>query len=728
MNDMYDEEQKYLEFVEKCIQLDIQKATEDLQKLRELKISFDDAKRGEHFNKEAMMEIYSSRIKRLKRIISSPFFGRFDFQPSDASKATKLYVGKTYIDGESGQTAVIDWRSPIASMYYDSSVGSANYVAPKGIIEGYLSLKRQIIIEDAIIQKIIDTDLITSDEILQEYLNVHADNRMKTIISSIQKEQNDIIRRPLKENIIVQGVAGSGKTSVALHRVAYLLYSLNKDNSKAESSQFLIIGPNDYFLDYISGVLPDLEVENASQTTLADMIKERVDSKIKIMDYSTELKEYYSSRKPGEDSRIKDSNEFVEAMHKFIQDLLCYYKTHDIEYEGKVLFPKEDIEHILNSLRGGFKNNINEVQQRIIKKIKQNYSDYVRIITKDKKSAALALPKKDPTRNKLLDEILAIEKEAKTGFAKVIKEHFQVANKKIMSLYLLFIDNIDRYLSFEDIEGFKKRNYKTLSKNKISRDDIAPLLYMLSMLENVDDNKNIKHVIVDEAQDFGVLEFAVLKKLFPNASFSVFGDLNQSIYSYRSVKDWESVNERVFENQANIIQLNQSYRTTDEIMKEANKVSKHLTGTAAEEIIRHGNAVDYNYYNSQTKIDSIANKVQEYEASGYKSIAIISKTESEAKTLCDELKKKGITVKNITADDVQYFGGVCTITSNLVKGLEFDAAILIDVDAKNYNPEHEIDMKLLYVAMTRALHEMTLFTSSDFTPVLKDNYSRVLKK
>lgn len=727
---IYKEENEYLEYVEKCIAKELEVSTERLEKLREQKVSYDDAKRGEQFTKAALIYFYASRIRRLKQIVKSPYFGRMDFEPSDSKSSQKLYVGKTTIYNSNNQLSVIDWRSPISSMYYDSFVGKANYKSPKGIIEGYISLKRQIIIEDAIIKSVLDTDLITDDNILQNYLNVHAESKMKDIVASIQKEQNDIIRRPINENLIVQGVAGSGKTSVALHRIAYLIYLLNNNGSKnkVSSEQFLIIGPNNYFLDYISEVLPDLDVETINQTTISDMVINLINEKVTVQEPTDELKELYSNGKISMESSIKNNSQFEKALEKYIQEIIEYYKNTDVVCYGKVVFSKEEISELLKDVTGNYRTKIDFIQKRLIKKIKDNYDKYYDLLTEDLYREAYLLPKEDKRRRMLFDETTYIGNDVKTGLSKQIKKHFEFISKRIILIYAGFINNIDRYMNIDDVDIFKKSTTKRLSKKVLTRDDIAPILYLKSRLDDIKTYNNIVHVVVDEAQDMGLLEFKILKKIIPNATFSIFGDLNQAIFSYRSVKDWKTLRDIVFANNANIVMMNQSYRTTDEIMKEANKISEFLTSTSSKDIIRHGNSVEYVYCDKMKESLLISEKIKEYLNKGYKTIAVICKTEEEAIQINNELYKNGMDVKNITSSDREYHGGICTITCGLAKGLEFDASILANVDSKLYNQLYDTDMKLLYVGMTRALHEMTIISTEELPDILNKREESLVRK
>lgn len=731
MDNIYDEEKEYLYYVNKCINIELESANENLETLKKQRVTYDDAKRGEQFTKDAMIQFYLARIRRLKQIASSPYFARMDFQRDGSNQQAKLYVGKTSITDESNHLAVIDWRSPIASMYYDSSVGQAQYLSPSGIISGFISLKRQIVIEDALLKNVLDADLVTNDKILQQYLDVHADNKMKNIVASIQKEQNEIIRYKENKNIIVQGIAGSGKTSVALHRIAYLIYLMNNSNNtkKVQSDQFMIIGPNNYFLDYISGVLPDLEVESVSQNTIYDLVKNLIDDNLKILDYGSELQEYYKNRNANNESNLKNSRQYQFALDKYVSDILTYFYNSDILAYDKIIFSHEYIGQYLTNFRGEYREKILGLEKLLIKKVKENYEKYSDLLTEDIRKKALSLPRDSEERKLLYDKITLINKDVKTGLSKTIKKHFGLITNKIFQHYVSFVNDMDKYIDSPLVEPLKQSTLKTLKKKTLTRDDIAPILYLKGKLDSFDEYKNYVHVIIDEAQDLGMFEFIVLNKIFPTATFSVFGDLNQSIFSYRSIDNWEDVKDKVFDNKCDIFHMNQSYRTTDEIMKEANKVSEYVTGTVSNDIVRHGADVQYiNYEKEKELVTNLEVKLNDFVSKGYKTIAIICKTEEDASYINLKLQEVGIRLNNITSSDTIYSGGICTISSSSAKGLEFDATILLNVNERTYNLEHDIDMKLLYVSMTRALHETSVIYNGELPHILKKTKTLTLTK
>ena len=586
MEKLFNEESKYLEKVYRGIESELISTEEQIKKLNSQKITYDDAKRGEQFTKAALLNMHINRLRSLKKIMNSPYFGRFDFQQNGSSSVSSYYIGKTNIIDENNKQVVIDWRSPISSMYYDGFIGDASYEAPNGIIEGYILLKRQIVIEDTILKKILDVDFATTDEILQDYLNVHADNKMKNIVASIQKEQNQIIRKSLSQNIIVQGVAGSGKTSVALHRIAYLTYD-NQFNST--SDDFLIIGPNNCFLSYISALLPDLETESVSQLTYIDLVNNYLKSKLSLENFNTGNKktiEKYQS--------IKTTNEYKKSLEKFITD----YLNNDIidtgiEIDGEELYSKEYIKSILldyNGLNPNFKkaelivlNNFELNKEKIYSQLNEKYRQVYINFPKGSIERQTAIEKSNDLKN-------SVYKEGK----KNIKKYFVSKNLSSLKIYIKFIENFDKYsdlLSVKELEEFKLLNLKSLKRKKVTFEDLAALMHIQYLISG--NIEKYKHVVIDEAQDLGLFHFEVLREIFPKATFSIYGDLAQSISSHSSIDDWEEVSKAMFDEDCEIINLSKSYRTTIEITNMANKILEHLNLLQAEAVIRHGNSVEF---------------------------------------------------------------------------------------------------------------------------------------
>ncbi len=611
-------------------------------------------------------------------------------------------------------------------MYYDSSIGKSSYKVPSGIITGNIKLKRQIIIENSILQKVVDVDLVGRDAILQEYLDVHANSKMKNIVASIQKEQNQVIRHIANRNIIVQGIAGSGKTSVALHRIAYLVYLYNFESGNlftVTSKQFMILGPNNYFLEYISSVLPDLDVDQVTQATLSSLVSSMIKEKITIIEQSEELQEYFRSGLDLNFFDLESSVNFEKAIDKYIGNLLNFYTTKDILFQNQIIYNREFIASFFSGRNNKLADKVLNIQNKLIRRIKEDYKSgngkFEKLLMSSISEDISNLPKDILNKESFLKKREIIREELSNGLSKTIKNHFSLANKTVFQHYINFIKQLDKYMNFEDIDEFVKATLKRLSLKKISRNDIALILLLKERLYSNEDFKDILHIMIDEAQDLSVLEFKALKSLFPNAIFSIFGDLNQAIFSYRSVDNWESVSSRVFDGQCDIYELNQSYRTTEEIMREANKISKYLTGNISKEVIRHGEQVEYLKTNVEDTVANIKKLIILNKHQGNNSIAIITKTENQAMIINEQLQNIGCDIHNVTSKQKVYNGGICTIASSLVKGLEFDATILVDVNSDNYQVSKEIDMKLLYVSLTRAIRKMSVLYTKDLPQILK---------
>lgn len=592
-----------------------------------------------------------SQINSVTRAIENPYFARIDFQSLENDE--KYYIGKLGVQDFDNNIITIDWRAPIATLYYDSNLGKCSYVSPDGIIEGELKLKRQYVIEKSNLLGFNDVDTVANDELLKPYLNVSADNRLKNIVSTIQSEQNKIIREKISKNMIIQGVAGSGKTTVALHRIAYLVYN-NKDIYKP--SDYMVIGPNKFFVNYISNILPDLDVYGVSEYTLEELLEKYTNEKYII---NNSLDKILTNN---EISKYKTSLKIKNDIDNYFNNLKILpdddFTIHDVKILSK----------------GLIKNIFKDVNEDIYISIKSKIDRLILLISKYY----------DSNKEQLISSLISnnvnkkVINEFKNNFSVNIKKYFKVLSSNTLKIYCDILDkvNIDK---------------KNILKKEIEIEDIPSLLYIRYKLIGDRIFDNYRHIVIDEAQDYGEFTFYVLNKIFRNSSFSIYGDIAQSLYSYRSIKSWDDIVDMF--NDSEIVYLDKSYRTTIEIMNEANKINKKLNLKEAIPVIRHGDEVEY------TDIDilTLLTKLK----SSYETVAIITKTKEEALNLYEKVKKK-IDINLITSDNLNYNHKVNILPSYLSKGLEFDSVIIIDTFDKN----SEIDLKLLYVSMTRALHKL----------------------
>lgn len=609
-------------------------------------------------NYDAMLEEkfrLESQINSVERAKSTPYFARIDFESKTNNE--KCYIGKLGVQDYDNNIITVDWRAPISSLYYDSNIGKCSYEAPDGLIEGNLTLKRQYTIENSKLINFNDVDTVSNDELLKPYLSVSADNRLKNIVSTIQREQNEIIREKLGKNLIIQGVAGSGKTTVALHRIAYLVYN-NRDLYKP--SDYMVIGPNKFFVNYISGILPDLDVNGVSEYTIEEVFEKYVNEDYTINNNLDKITDCDNI------SKIKTSLELKNKIDEYFK-IIEILPNEDFKIKDEKIISKSIIKELYN-----------EINPKYYKSIKSKIDRLILLLNKyvdaNKESITTNLIKR-----KVSGEVIA---EFKNNINIYLKKYFKVLNLKIKNIYI-------------DILNALNIDTREISNNRIDIEDIPPLIYIRYLLigDNIFDN--YKHIVIDEAQDYGEFAFYVLSKIFKNATFSIYGDLAQSLYSYRSIDNWECLN-MVFKD-LEILKLNKSYRTTIEIMEEANRINKKLNLTEAIPVIRHGDKVEY----TDKDLVYLINKLKE----NYKTIAVITKTQDEANNLYIALKDK-IDINLINKNNLNYDNSINILPSYLSKGLEFDSVIIVD----SFDKQNNIDLKLLYVSMTRALHKLLILS------------------
>lgn len=663
----------------------------------------------------AMIKQYENRLRVTEEGLNKPYFARIDYKDDKEQKEDICYIGKVGVTDFDHNIVTVDWRAPIASLYYDSNLGRVAYKSPDGMREGTLSLKRQYDIEKGKLISFNNVDTVSNDEILRPYLDVNADNRLKNIVSSIQEEQNRVIRKDLSDNIIVQGVAGSGKTTVALHRIAYLAYNY-KD--KIKSNQYMVIGPNKFFINYISSVLPDLDVTEVPQLTYEEFVKEFLNENFKIKDIGKINSTFNINKYKLSMNYKKDIDKYVEFLKK--QKVVPAHGK-DFEVKGFYILPREVILSIYEDIDDDFYTNIESKIDRCIFMTSAFLKDQKeKILTSltAQFNMKMVETKNSKEQEKLRKNYQEIKKELfNTGCTASLKKYFTFKNKKVTTLYNEFLNNANNFCS-SDI-GSEIKNKSIKEKNTYTIEDLPGLLYLGYKLKNSKEYKKYRHTVIDEAQDYGEFNFYALRKILASSSFSIFGDLAQSIYDFRSIDNWEDAINKSFEGDCNLEYLLKSYRTTVEIMNYANQVLNYIGLKTAEPVIRHGEDVKIikmkdDYYNQ------LLDMLNELEKKGYDSIALISRDEQSTHKIKEKLEKIGKNIIEITVDNQEYNGGICSVSSALAKGLEFDAVIVTDASEDKYSSSNNTDMKNLYVSMTRPLHELDI--------LYKDNLTKPLQK
>lgn len=611
-------------------------------------------------NHFAMGESVINKHKRLTKILAIPYFGRIDFlEKKENSKVMPTYIGiHTFYDPESRATLIHDWRAPVSSMFYDHELGEAGYRSPSGEIKGEISLKRQYRIRGGKMEFMIESALTVHDDILQKELSSNVDDKMKNIVATIQREQNQIIRNEDIRTLIIQGVAGSGKTSIALHRIAYLLYTFRDSIS---SKDILIISPNKVFSDYISNVLPELGEETVPETSMEQILSGVLEHKYKYQTYFGLVNELLEKPSSSLIDRIayKASFGFISELDKFILHIEnTYFKAADVKLTKYITIPAPFIEEqYLRFNRYPIRRRFDAMADYMLDMLKIQYAFTVTTAG----------------RNLLKKEIRLMF--AGNNDIQVYKDFFKWTNNPGM---------------------FKMRKGHTLEYS-----DLAPLAYLHLALEgNGNQPFRVKHLLIDEMQDYSPIQYKVIQKLFPCRK-TVLGDAGQSVNPYGS-STAETIQKSLTASE--IMKLCKSYRSTFEITDFAQKIHPNAE---LEPVARHGEKPQILQFGSAVEeLSGIMGLISTYRKSGYKSLGIICKTEQQAREMADMLKSYANDISFLSSQSSAFVQGIVIISAHMAKGLEFDEVIIPQTDERNYRSE--IDKSMLYVAVTRAMHRLTL--------------------
>lgn len=611
-------------------------------------------------NHFALGESVINKRKRLTKILAIPYFGRIDFlEKKENSKVMPIYIGiHTFYDPESRATLIHDWRAPVSSMFYDHELGEAGYRSPSGEIKGEISLKRQYRIRGGKMEFMIESALTVHDDILQKELSSNVDDKMKNIVATIQREQNQIIRNKDIRTLIIQGVAGSGKTSIALHRIAYLLYTFRDSIS---SKDILIVSPNKVFSDYISNVLPELGEETVPETSMEPILSGVLEHKYKYQTYFGLVNELLEKPSSSLIDRIayKASFGFISELNKFILHIEnTYFKAADVKLTKYITIPAPFIEEqYLRFNRYPIRRRFEAMADYMLDMLKIQYAFTVTTAG----------------RNLLKKEIRLMF--AGNNDIQVYKDFFKWTNNPGM---------------------FKMRKGHTLEYS-----DLAPLAYLHLALEgNGNQPCRVKHLLIDEMQDYSPIQYKVIQKLFPCRK-TVLGDAGQSVNPYGS-STAETIQKSLTASE--IMKLCKSYRSTFEITDFAQKIHPNAE---LEPVARHGEKPQILQFGSAVEeLSGIMGLISTYRKSGYKSLGIICKTEQQAREMADVLKSYANDISFLSSQSSAFVQGIVITSAHMAKGLEFDEVIIPQTDERNYRSE--IDKSMLYVAVTRAMHRLTL--------------------
>lgn len=671
-------------------------------------------------------------VRTLSRLKQSPYFGRVDFTEEGEKAPETVYIGITsFMDRNEENFLIYDWRAPISSLYYDYPPGPAKYETPVGVIEGEMTLKRQFIIRNSIIEGLFDTGVTIGDELLQEVLGKNADSQMKTIVATIQKEQNQIIRNEKSKYLIVQGVAGSGKTSAALQRVAYLLYRHRKTLS---SQNIMLFSPNSLFNSYVSTVLPELGEENMQQTTFLEYLSSRIGKGLELEDSFTQLEYLLNSEETKEyktrveSIRLKSSIQFKELLDNYINELGqegLVFK--DITLKKGILISKEQLRDQFYSYEKNLsiRNRIEFLRDWAVKELRrrkklERKKDWVKeeaqfLEKEDFLEAFKKLQEKQKYDENSFDDF---EYEERLLAEIVVSRYFKPIINYVKRLsfidYRVIYENLFKSLS-EDWTDICNYTLKRFSQREVPYEDATPFVYIKDKLEGTISRSAIRHVFIDEAQDYTPFQFSYLQELFPYSKMTLLGDINQGIYSHSNEAD-SFLPEEMKAEQERII-LTRSYRSTKPIVEFTKTMLKD--GDYIEPFNREGSRPTLTMVKDEEELlDKMMTTIKEQ--ANYKTVAIICKTARESEELYEKLKPH-FSVRLVEKGTISFETGLLVIPSYLAKGIEFDSVVLYNVAAY----QRESERRLLYTACTRAMHELHLFSTSEGSPLLEKSMDYV---
>ncbi|MBY0085337.1 RNA polymerase recycling motor HelD [Brevibacillus brevis] len=692
-----------------------------------------------------------NQLRTLQRLLHSPYFGRIDFQEELESKPEAIYLGiASLLDKNDEEFLVYDWRAPISSLYYDYSPGPATYNTPSGSVNGEITCKRQYIIRDGKLLHLFDTGVTIGDELLQEVLGKQADSQMKSIVATIQRDQNRIIRNERSRLVIVSGAAGSGKTSAALQRIAYLLYRYRKTLT---AEQIVLFSPNSLFNSYVSTVLPELGEENMQQTTFQEYAEHRLGDEFRLenpleqMEYVLTASDQSGYEARLEGIRFKSSSLFLQAMDEYANSLKqSGIMFRPVTFRNQTLISAAHIHELFYSLDTSLPipNRMVLVAKSLLtelKKLEQRerskpwVEDEMELLDRDAYVAAYqSLRRKKQFREDTFDDF---EREQELLANWIVKKQFQPLRNFIRELQFIDTRAIYRQLFLSpDLLGTLAPNTlqhdgldkwpavceqtaDRLEQQYLACEDIPPYLYLQERLEGKQTNNLVRHVFLDEAQDYSAFQFALIKSLFPRAKMTVLGDWNQAIYAHAYHQNSFDAVTSLFEpEETETFVLTKSYRSTYPIVLFTRQLLRD--GDMIEPFMREGRLPTLTKVTSpQAHTDQIEARIRELTDRGHQTIAVITKTLEEAQVVHDALQEK-LPIRLIKPATLSFEKGILIIPSYLAKGVEFDSVILYDASAACYGEESE--RKLFYTACTRAMHELHLYYSGEKSPFL-DNVS-----
>ena len=631
----------------------------------------------ERYVKEEMYRTIDRKLAEFTKLKESPYFGKVNFE--DDGYAEQIYVGRYGLTPEgSFDAAIVDWRAPVASLFYKGTLGETSYKSPDGDIPVDILARRQIMVKKGKLEGFFDSDVDVKDDILQMILSSNAGEKLKDIVMTIQKEQDEIIREERMKVVVVNGVAGSGKTTIALHRVAYLLYNFREQLG----DKVLILGPNDIFIDYIGDVLPTLGESNVNQQTFAHFAIKEIGLNEPVVDFTAYLEEVLKGNEEViKEIKYKAGEEFISILDKKCEDLEENY----FNFKPVNFFDEEVVG--LEEINGLFEKHYKymplfrrsqKIKRVITSKLKDKRDELVRSLNTEVNDKLASL-----SEDELVIEQNNIEFQRRIRVREIVRE---LMKQK---------ENLEAWIDNESIVDIYKEFTNT---DELSYLDLPAILYLMIKLDGKKTKQDIKHIVIDEAQDYSMLQFIVLKELTGCRSYTIVGDANQRLIKVEEEPAMLKL-KSLFGGFVKNYALNKSYRSTFQIMEYASKV---LDENAIVPFVRKGkyDVEEVEVKDEDDLIDTILETLEEYDDENYDNIAIITKDKNDLKKISPELKKF-TKILAFDREDVIYRGGKVIVPSYYAKGLEFDGVIIVNFDDNT-------DDLVKYIMATRALHRLKI--------------------
>ncbi|MFD1466510.1 RNA polymerase recycling motor HelD [Lapidilactobacillus mulanensis] len=678
--------------------------------------------------RENSWQASNKRLTILRRLIGNPYFARLDFQEHGEPKKETIYIGLSSFTDKNDKFLIYDWRAPISSIYYDGKLGDVTYQTPDGEQSVNISLKRQFLIKKGQIDSMFDTTETIGDQMLLEVLGEKSSTQMKSIVTTIQKEQNKIIRNTKADLLFVQGAAGSGKTSAILQRVAYLLY---RYRGNLTSSQVVMFSPNQLFNDYIENVLPELGEQNMVQMTYQQFVGRRLPNYTIINPAAQfEVPQTETAKKI---SRVKTDLKFFKVLQKYSRLLETggmFFR--DLKFQDKPYITKEKISEIYYSFNENYHlaNRVDATKERLVQLLNNRvqpelHKSWVskQIENMDQEQLQAMYSKADQEFNSSDDEYNYLARKIVTSSLKPVNQGInRMRFFNINKQYLHFLAQVPQLLNLSDYgltaEEWQQELAATQERFKahtIELDDVSPYLFLFDLITGKRGDRTMRFVFIDEIQDYTSFQLAYLQFQFPKAKYTMLGDLNQAIFTSSDSRSLLSRVQKLFDrDKTEVVQLTRSYRSTKQITEFTRAILKN--GQKIDTFERIGDLPNAIIRDDQDELAE--HLLAQLKSNDERKIttAIICKTKRESEIVTKFLQTRDYPVTMIRSENQRLAAGTLVIPAYLAKGLEFDAVILWNLSADNYADEDE--RQLVYTIASRAMHRLTMLAENELTPIL----------